>query len=35
MCIRDRAKLSDGDKAYFAEVAALQKTLEFLKNNAE
>ncbi len=30
-----KASLSDGDKAYFAEIAALQKTLEFLKNNAE
>ena len=30
-----KATLSDGDKAYFAEIASLQKTLEFLKNNAE
>ena len=30
-----KATLSDGDKAYFTEIASLQKTLEFLKNNAE
>ena len=27
--------LSDGDKEYFAELASLQKTITFLKNNAE
>ncbi len=30
-----KAMLSDGDKEYFAEIAALQKTVDFLKNNAE
>ena len=30
-----KAMLSDGDKKYFAEIAALQKTVDFLKNNAE
>ena len=30
-----KAMLSDGDKEYFAETAAMQKTLDFLKNNAE
>ena len=30
-----KAMLSDGDKEYFAELASLQKTLAFLKNNAE
>ena len=30
-----KGMLSDGDKEYFAELASLQKTLAFLKNNAE
>ena len=30
-----KAMLSDGDKEYFADIAALQKTVDFLKNNAE
>ena len=30
-----KAMLSDGDKEYFVEIAALQKTVDFLKNNAE
>ena len=30
-----KAMLSDGDKEYFEELASLQKTLAFLKNNAE
>ena len=30
-----KAMLSDGDKTYFAEITALQKTVEFLKNNAK
>lgn len=30
-----KGMLSDGDKEYFAELASLQKTLTFLKNNAE
>ena len=30
-----KAMLSDGDKEYFAEIAALQKTVDFLKNNAD
>ena len=30
-----KAMLSEGDKEYFAEIASLQKTLAFLKNNAE
>ena len=30
-----KAMLSDGDKEYFAEIASLQKTIDFLKNNAE
>lgn len=30
-----KAMLSEGDKAYFAELASMQKTLDFLKANAE
>ena len=30
-----KAMLSDADKEYFAEIASLQKTIDFLKNNAE
>lgn len=30
-----KTMLSDGDKEYFAELASLQKTITFLKNNAE
>ena len=30
-----KAMLSEGDKAYFAEIAALQKTIKFLKDNAK
>ncbi len=30
-----KAMLSEGDKEYFAELASLQKTVAFLKNNAE
>ena len=30
-----KAMLNEGDKEYFAELASLQKTLAFLKNNAE
>ena len=30
-----KGMLSEGDKEYFAELASLQKTLAFLKNNAE
>ena len=30
-----KAMLSDGDKAYFAEITSLQKTVEFLKANAK
>jgi len=30
-----KGMLSDGDKEYFAELASLQKTVAFLKNNAE
>ena len=30
-----KAMLTDGDKTYFAEIASLQKTVEFLKANAK
>ena len=30
-----KAMLSDGDKAYFSEIASLQKTIKFLKDNAK
>ena len=30
-----KAMLTNGDKTYFAEIASLQKTVEFLKNNAK
>ncbi|MBE5775762.1 MAG: trigger factor, partial [Clostridiales bacterium] len=30
-----KGMLSEGDKAYFAEIASMQKTLAFLKANAE
>ena len=30
-----KATLGDGDKNYFAEVASLQKTVDFLKANAK
>ena len=30
-----KAMLSDGDKAYFAEIASMQKTVDFIKANAK
>jgi trigger factor len=30
-----KAMLSDGDKAYFAEITSMQKTVDFIKANAK